>query len=128
MHLGSFAAVLVVRIKTSHHSTILRLLLKSLVSLLSATLAPVAKCRYSLKHIGSYFIPEPYGKEAPLLTQGLILATIGQYDLGIATFLFLQLPLAGRTVWQLGSQTHKDTFLFDLTNLKTIWGWGLTER
>ena len=53
--------------------------------------------------IGKYFIPKPYGEELPLLVQGMLIATIAQYDLSLSTFLFLQLPLVGRTIYKLGS-------------------------
>ena len=46
-----------------------------------------------------------------MLEQGLILATLAQYDIGIATFLFLQLPLCGRTVYQLGSPEQRQKYL-----------------
>jgi alkylation response protein AidB-like acyl-CoA dehydrogenase len=29
---------------------------------------------------------------------------VAQFDLGLSTFLFLQLPLSGRTVYKLGSE------------------------
>ena len=53
--------------------------------------------------IGGYFVPAPYGKELPLLIQGLLVATIASHDVGISTFLFLQLPLSARTISLLGS-------------------------
>jgi hypothetical protein len=53
--------------------------------------------------IGKYFIAKPYGEELPLAVQGAIIATVAQFDLGISTFLFLQLPLVGRTIFALSS-------------------------
>ncbi len=53
---------------------------------------------------------------------------MAQFDLGVSTFLFLQLPLAGRTLFKLGSEEQKQKYLPDLIGLKTIWGWALTER
>ena len=61
-----------------------------------------------------------------MLEQGLILATLAQYDIGIATFLFLQLPLCGRTVHLLGSEEQKEKYLPELVGLEKIWGWSLT--
>lgn len=60
--------------------------------------------------------------------QGAIIATVAQFDLGLSTFLFLQLPLAGRTLYKLGSQEQKEKYLPDLIALRTVWGWALTER
>jgi len=40
--------------------------------------------------IGGYFVPAPYGKELPLLIQGLLVATIASHDVGLSIFLFLQ--------------------------------------
>lgn len=62
------------------------------------------------------------------MVQGLIVASIAQFDLGVSTFLFLQLPLAGRTVFTLGSEEQKQRYLKDIVELKKIWGWALTER
>jgi len=40
----------------------------------------------------------------PLIVQGLIIATLAAHDLGISTFLFLQLPLSAKSISQLGSE------------------------
>jgi glutaryl-CoA dehydrogenase len=58
--------------------------------------------------------------------QGAIIASLAQFDLGISTFLFLQLPLAGRTIFKLGSEEQKQKYLPDLIALRKIWGWALT--
>jgi len=78
--------------------------------------------------IGGYFVPAPYGKELPLLIQGLLVATIASHDVGISTFLFLQLPLSARTISLLGSEEQKKKYLPDLISLEKICGWALTER
>lgn len=78
--------------------------------------------------IGKYFVPKPYGEELPLIVQGAIIATLAQFDLGFSTFIFLQLPLTGRTLYKLGSEEQKEKYLRDLIGFKTVWGWALTER
>lgn len=79
-------------------------------------------------NITQYFVPAPYGKELPLMVQGLLVATIAAHDLCISTFLFLQLPLSARTISLLGSQSQKKEIIPELMSLKKICGWALTER
>lgn len=77
--------------------------------------------------IAPYFVPAPHGQELPLLTQGLIIATIAAHDPGFSTFLFLQLPLSARTIALLGSEEQK-RLIPQLMSFEKICGWGLTER
>ena len=78
--------------------------------------------------IGKYFMAKPYGEELPMIMQGAIIATLAQFDLGFSTFIFLQVPLTGRTLYKLGSEEQKEKYLRDLVGFKTVWGWALTER
>ena len=78
--------------------------------------------------IAGYFVPAPYGKELPLLVQGLLISIVAVHDLGVSSFLFLQLSLSARTISLLGSEEQKKKYLPDLISLKKICGWALTER
>ena len=57
--------------------------------------------------IAKFFVPPPYGAKFSLIGQGVMLATLAEYDMGFATFLMLQAPLCGNTLNMLGSEQQK---------------------
>ena len=79
------------------------------------------------KNIIRYFFKKPYGEDASLVFQGVLISEVARIDAGLATFIAVQAGLLGYTIEALGSEEQKAKYLPKIINLEWIGGWGLTE-
>lgn len=89
--------------------------------------AEIAK-KLSKLNLLKLFFPPPYGENTISKTAvGVILAELARVDMGLATFVWLQYAVVGKTIFAFGSEAQKQHWLTKLISMELIGSFGLTE-